>query len=469
VEHDLAANAVDVLLAVAGFGVLLAIGLTPRGPLQALGLIGLGYMVGSAVVPLALTVLLVLHVPFTFLTFILIVVACALSGAWRVARATPGFRRGSIGFRAWKPDAWVIVAFVIVFGTFAIIGLLNFVHAPLVEWDAWSIWMRKARILTEHGSLWHPYFTNPVIGHPHRDYPLQLPIWEALHGKAEGEMNPNRVLGFIWLWEVGFIWAIAYVAHVYGRVRPVVWAPVLLLVATAPSVLSQLTGDADLPMAFFVCLGVATMAFWIRDGDRRLLGLAAILLAAAANTKNEGAASVVAVLVVAFVVVLLCRLDWRSYLAAAVGIVVVGILPWRLWLSAHGIEAELQVSTGLKPGYLIDHFDRVGPTIAALNDQLANTAGWPYLVPIAAMLVGFALVSGLGRRVAAFYLGAFVLIWAVFVWNYWISPIELSWYLETSAFRVVSIPIFVCIAAILHLSGIFVTALEGSPADDHRS
>ena len=468
--RSLAAYAVDLLLAGAGFGVLLTIGLTPRRPLQALGAIGLAYMVGAAVVPLVLTVLLVLGVPFTFLTFILIVIACVLPGAWRLARATPRQRPKPVGRRAWPPETWVIVAFVLAFGTFCVVGFLNAVHAPLVEWDAWTIWMRKARVLTEHDSLWHSYFTNPVVGHPHRDYPLQLPIWEALHGRAQGEMDPNHVLGYIWLWEVGFIWATAYLAHVYGRVRPIVWAPVLLLVATAPGVIGQLTGDADLPMAFFACVGVAAMAFWLRDGDRRLLGLAAILLAAAANTKNEGAASVVAVLVVASVIVLVRRLDWRAYVTAAVGVIAVGVLPWRLWLSAHGIEAEIQVGTGLKPGYLIHHFDRLGPTITAINDQLADPARWAYLVPIAAVLVAFALFSGLGRRVAAYYLAVFVLVWAVFVWNYWISPIELEWYLATSVFRIVSVPIFICVAAILHLSGIFVGALDGSgrssPAGD---
>jgi hypothetical protein len=252
-------------------------------------------------------------------------------------------------------------------------------------------------------------------------------------------------------------------------VRPIVWAPVLLLVATAPGVLSQLNGDADLSMAFFACLGAAAMAFWLREGDRRLLALSAILLAAAANTKNEGSAFVVALLVVGFVIVLVRRLDWRSFVACAVGVVVVGIAPWRLWISAHSIEPEIKIGTGLKPGYLIEHFDRVGPTISALNGQFSDLSRWVYLVPIAGVLLTFALISGLGRRVAAFYAGVFGLVWAVFIWNYWISPIELSWYLNTSDFRVVTVPIFVCVAAILHLAGIFVAELERNLSRSDRS
>jgi hypothetical protein len=464
VGHDLASYAVDVLLTIAGFGVLLGIGLTPSGPLQTMGGIGLAYMLGLAVVPLALTLLLVLGVHFTFLTFILVVIACVLPGAWRLARATAGPRPKLVGWRSWKPDTWIIAAFVAAFGALCVTGFLNAIHAPLVEFDGWTIWMRKARIRTEHHELWHPYFTNPTYWFSHRDYPLQLPIFEALHGQAQGEMDPNKVLGFIWLTLVGFVWAAAYLMHKIGKVRPLVWAPVLLLVVTAPGVLQQMSGDADLLMAFFACLGVAAMAFWLRGGDRRLLAAAAIFLAAAANTKNEGAAFVVVALVVAFVIVLLRKLDWRSYVVAAVGTVALGVVPWRIWMSAHGIEAEIKISQGLKPGYLWDHIDRLGPTIDAINGQLSDQSRWAYLLPIAAALVAFALASGLGRRVAAYYLAVFVLVWAVFVWNYWISPIELNFYLETSVARIVSVPIFICVAAILHLSGIFVARItKGLP------
>jgi hypothetical protein len=326
----------------------------------------------------------------------------------------------------------------------------------LTEWDGWTIWMRKGRVLTEHDNLFHGYWTNPVYDISHRDYPLQMSIWEALHGRAAGELDTAHVLGYIWLTVVGFIWAAAYLMHAFAKVRPLLWAPVLLLVATAPAVLEQVTGDADLLLASFACLAVATMALWLRGGDRGLLVLAAIFLAAAGNTKNEGTVFVVAALVVAFAIVLVRRLDWRAFVVAAIGTVAVGIAPWHLWISAHGIEPEIQISQGLKPGYLWDRIDRLGPAIDAINGQLADQSRWAYLVPIAAVLVVFALFSGLGRRVAAYYLGVFVLVWAVFVWNYWISPIEIDWYLATSVTRVVSVPIFICVAAILHLGGIFI-------------
>lgn len=466
---DFAPYGFDLLMALAGFGVLLALDLRPRTALGALGAVGLAYMVGAALVPLLLTVMLVIGVPFTTVTFLLIVITCLALGGWRVvrdgpdrgpARAGTTTRRSLAEWRLWQPDTWIIVAFVVVLAVYAVIGMVGLAKLPLTEFDGWTIWTRKARLLTLHDSIWHGYWTNHVYDFSHRDYPLQLPILEAINGRAAGELDTDHVLGWLWVLLIGFVWGAAYLMHVFGKVRPIVWAPVLLLVATAPAVYEQVSGDADLPLALFACLGTATMAFWLRDGDRRVLALAAIFLAAAANTKNEGAAFVIAVLAVALVIVLARKLQWRAFLVAAIGVLAVGLAPWRLWMSAHGIEPEIKISKGLNPSYLWDHHDRLGVTIDAINGQLADQSRWAYLVPLAALMVTFALCSGLGRRIAAYYLGAFVLVWAVFVWNYWISEIDIGFYLASSVSRVVSVPIFIAAAAAIHLAGIFVAELD---------
>jgi hypothetical protein len=55
-----------------------------------------------------------------------------------------------------------------------------------------------------------------------------------------------------------------------------------------------------------------------------------------------------------------------------------------------------------------------------------------------------------------------------FVWSYWISPHNLAWHLATSVDRVVSIPMFICIAALLHLSGMLVGSLASGPRDERE-
>jgi hypothetical protein len=470
---DLAPFGVDVLLAIAGFGILLAVGLVPRHVQSMLGALGLAYLTGSAVVPIALAALLVVGVPFTLLTFFVVVLACVGIGVFRsparaAVPASAATRRQQRSWRSWPAEVWVAVAFVALFGAYSVVGMLSALEMPLSGWDAWSIWARKAQMLTVHDSLVSGFFTSSSYAFAHLDYPLQYPIWEALHFRAGAVFDTQALLSHVWLLLVAFAWAVAYLLR--EQVRPVVWAPVLLLVAAAPGIWQQLlSGYADVPMAMFACLGAISLSLWLSKGDMKLLALAAIMLAAGANMKNEGLVTAVAMLLVAGTIVLMRkRNDVRAFLVAACA-VVIAILPWRIWVAAHGIEGDMPVSKGLQPGYLLDRIERVRPSIEAINGQLADQGRWLYLLPLAALVVAASLVSGIGRRVAAFYLGSFVLVWAAFVWSYWISPHDLSWHLSTSVDRVVSIPMFICVAAVLHLSGMLVGALGRSRRRAHSA
>lgn len=460
---EIASFCIDVLLAGAGFGVLLAIGLKPRGGLAAVAAAGLAYLVGAAVAPLLLTVLLVLGIPFSLVTFVAVVAVCVLVGVWRAAPtiAAPAFGRIPAGLRSWRrwtADSWAIVVFVLLFAGFAIVGLLSALEMPMLEGDGWTIWARKAQFLTEHDSLWRPFFENPVYAFSHLDYPIQLPVWEALHSRALGGFEEQTLLGPLWILFVAFIWAAAYLLQVFARVRAIVWAPILLLLATAPAIWQQASGAADLPMAMFVFLAVVSFAVWLVEGDNRVLALGAIMLAAAANTKNEGTAVAIAVLLIAGLIVLLRR-PRRPFLVAGAGVVVAGILPWRAWLSAHGIEGDIPISKAVDPSYLLDRLDRVWPSVKAINAQFAEQGRWVYLIPLAALMIVAAVASRQGRRLAAFYFGCFLVVWLGFIWTYWISPYELSWHLETSVPRVVTVLVLIAAAAVVHIAGVFVAYL----------
>lgn len=466
---ELAPFAADLLLAAAGMGILLALGLAPWRASGMLGAFGLAYLTGASVVPIVLIVLLVIGVPFTLETFLIVALLCAGAGAFRpearpedaASRRQAWWRRP---WRSWPVDVWVAGAFVVLFGAFALVGLLSAFEMPLNEWDAWSIWTRKAQMLTMHDSLVGEFWTASSYSWVHLDYPLQYPVWEALHFRAAGEFDTQALLRHVWLLLVAFVWAVAYLLR--ERVRPVVWAPLLLLAAAAPGVWQQLlTGYADVPMAIFVCLGAISLALWLSESDWRLLGLAAIMLAAAASVKNEGLMAAAALLAVAGTIAWARRLDLRQFGIAAAA-VVVAILPWRIWVAAHGIEGDLPVSKTLTdPGYMLDRTDRIWPAFSAIARALADQEQWLYLLPLAALVVAGSLVSGIGRRVAGFYLAAFGLAWAGLVWSYWISPNPLDWHLSTSVNRVVAVLMLICLAALVHLSGVLLRSLACSARD----
>lgn len=464
---DIASFGVDAMLAFAGLWILIGIGLVPLRGASVLAALGLAYMTGTALVPVLLVALLVIGVPVTLVTFFIVVLACVVAGGFAARNSRIDVSQNSAAWRwlrswrSWPAETWVIVGFVALFGAYSVIGMLGVYESPLVGWDSWSIWARKAQVLSLHDSLFHGFFTNESYSFAHLDYPLAYPVWESLHFRAAGAFDIQDVLRHVWLLLVGSIWALAYLLR--GRVRPVVWAPVLLLALLAPGISGQLRdGYADVPMALFACLGVVALGMWIDREEAGLLPLAAIMLAATANMKNEGLAATLAVLLVGGAIVAARKLNGKAY-AAAAGAVVVALLPWRIWLAAHGIEGDMPVAKGLNPGYLLDRIDRVGPAIAAINGQFADPERWLFVLPLATLVVVASLVSGVGRRVAAFYLGCFLLVWAGFVWSYWISPHDLEWHLATSVDRVVSIPMLVCLAAVLHLSGVLLAAFDWRP------
>jgi hypothetical protein len=462
---DLAPFAIDFAMAFGGLGLLVAFRIVDVRASSMAAAFGLAYLTGAAVIPLVLSVLLVIGIPFTLVTFAVVTLVCIGFGVVLGARSPRLPHTKELWWkqpwRSWPADRWIVALFVIAFGTFAVAGFLDAFQLPLLGWDSLAFYARKAEMLTYHDSLIHSFFAAPTYGFIHQDYPLQLPVFEALHFRAAGTVDIQAVLRHNWLLLVAFVWSAAYLLR--DRVRPLVWAPLLLLAALAPGVWQQLLeGNADVPMAIFAGIGAIAMALWVsegREGDGRpYLALGAAMVAAAGNTKNEGLMVAVAILLVTGVVALLRGLRLRDFLIAC-GAVVIVELPWRIWMSANGVETEFSLSKGLNPGYLFHHASRIWPSIRTLGHELSDQSRWLYLLPLAVLVVLAALISGTGRRVAAFYAAVFGVICAGFIWNYWASELPIGWYLETSADRIISVLVFICIAAVVHLSGLLLNAL----------
>ena len=462
---DVAPFAVDLLLVLAGLGVLFAIGLVPFRLSTLVAALGLAYLVGTGVVSVVLIALLTIGVPFTLVTFDIVALACVAAGGLRLwlrppprpPAAGPSWWRRP--WRSWSIDDWAVGIFVVLLGLFAVVGLAGTWKMPLTEWDAWSIWARKAQMLVGHDTLVTNFFASHSYFWVHLEYPLVVPVFEALHSRAAGSFDMQAVLRHFWLLAIAFPWAIAYLLR--DQVRPLIWAPILLLLVGSPGVWQQLlTGYADVPMAMFICLGAISLALWLSRGELPMLALATITLAAAANTKNEGLMAAVVLLLVAWLATLALGLRARAFLVAAVGFGV-AVLPWRLWVSAHHLKTEIPVGKGLDPSFLIDRSDRIGPTIDGIVRELSDPGRWRYVLPLAALVVLTCLVSGIGRRVAGFYLASFFLVCAGFVWSYMVTPNSIDWMLATSVNRIVTALMLIALAGLVHLSGLLLASLAG--------
>jgi hypothetical protein len=484
VQADLGPLGLIVGYCFAGLGVLAALRLVR---LQARGIaagLGLAFMVGVALVSIAEIDLLVIGGSAGIAA---VVALMALIGAggfavtwWRAGLPRPSLSGsgadGSTGGRSWASlwprgrrggskkkrklgiDGWTAIA---VIGALAIFGLLSFRWAlvqPLQVWDSWSIWARKGTLLYEYGHLPTAFFTSHTYAFMHPDYPLLVPLYESSWFHAVGSANTQSLHVWFWILFAGFLWAAAFLA---SRVaRPVVWAPLVGLVAVTPAIWNELmTMYADVPMGLYLMLGALTLGIWLVSRRSRDLALAAILLAAAASTKDEGLTSVVSVLFAGVVFALVMKPQELSLrraitpIALAIGGVVVALLPWRMWLTAHHIESELPISRGLQPSFLLSHTNRIGPSFNSLFSEVAHQGNWALLLPMAIALLIAALATPRLRSIAGFYglatVGAGILI----LWGYVISPNEVHWLLLTSASRTVVGPMMIAVAGAFHLAG----------------
>jgi hypothetical protein len=460
VRAELGPAAADVLLLLAGFGILNAIGFLRGSPGDLFGAIGLAFLAGVAfVMPLAIA-LLTIGLAFRLQLFVALSLATAAAGLlarrdWIGAlRLALRSRRGPLSaLRSASPltrlGGFTLTAFAI----YAFFGMTAAAVRPLSDWDAWSLWSRKAEELFFSGSLPVEFFASPAYGFMHPDYPLLVPVFESIQYRAMGTIDTQAIHAQFWLLLVTFVWAIAYVGARRGTLGH--WVPVLMAVSIAPAVYSQLlTAYADMPMALFLALGVLLLGEWTSARDGRMLALSVLFLVASANTKNEGLMGAVVALTVAAVFTAVGRRgrDLRL-LGLGAAAFVAGILPWRAWLAAEGIRGDIPIVNGFNPAYLAGRADRVWPSAKSLYLQLIDQGYWLYVIPAGAALVLVCLLVQRRRRIAAFYLATGLAAFAGLLWADWASPSEpLPFFLATSSFRVVSVLAAIAVAALLQLA-----------------
>jgi hypothetical protein len=385
-------------------------------------------MLGVAAVGALSTYLALLDVPVGLLELGLLALIAGIP-AWRLARRLPREPRETVSL------GWIdIVSRVVGVASFAI-ALVLLAHAerafevrPLVEWDGWAIWGMKARALYDFGGVAHGVFTTQPYGP--LQHPILLPALEANGFRSMGAFDGTLIHVQLVLLAFGF--AAALWPLLRERVPAALVGAAILAIVAADSTLRQLAGNlADIPLAFFVALGVVALARALLDDRSGLLPFAAIMLGAATLTKPEGLLFAAAALI-AFVAIARTR---ASLLTAAA--VVLILLPWRIFVAVHGLKnPEYSFGDALSPGYLSDQSDRVRPAFWGVWHQVWSS-GWGWLVPLA--LAAF-VAALLARR---WRLAAFAAVWALLsfagiVLVFWISVVPIELTLKWAAYRTVA-------------------------------
>jgi Dolichyl-phosphate-mannose-protein mannosyltransferase len=327
----------------------------------------------------------------------------------------------------WAPTGVVLL----VIAAYFVNAARLFAVKPLLENDGWALWGLRARALYELGHPVAPVFTGSWYAG--LQYPLFLPDLEAIDfrfmGMFDGTVVHLQLFGL----------AVAFVGGAWSLLRPYAPPPVLALallaIVTAPMFFGQLqTNSADVPVAMMVALGVAALAAWLRSDEPGLLPAAVLFLAAGALTKNEGEVFVIAAFVAALAA---AGRTQRRPLAIAFAVTAALVVPWHVWLLAHGVTATtFALSHLLHPQYLTSHWYRVESAQHQLIEQIQRSSSWSRLSLVAAAGVAGALLLR-NNRVVAFAVGWLVLCFGGLLLVYWASPLPLEPDLFSSADRTI--------------------------------
>jgi hypothetical protein len=281
---------------------------------------------------------------------------------------------------------------LLVIGAPVVLLAVDRVQTRIANYDAWSIWMLKAKLIYSDGgwflgALDHRAFAMQSAAPPvHREYPLGVPALTAavMHG-SRGNV-PDAALLYPALL-AGF----AFVAWLVLRPR----LPLLPLLAGLSLVLwlpmtreLTLAATGDLPLGVFFVAAALLLMLWLVEETPGALPLAALLGAAALACKRDAIADCAVLAVLALIeTVRLRRPDLAGRLAVALLLMFLTVVPWRLYVSANHIRNQ---DVGLGNGHLTSNLHHLGWIVSQLWDFLVGP-GYLGVAPLAAAVAVLAL------------------------------------------------------------------------------
>ncbi|MEA2011608.1 MAG: hypothetical protein U9O87_00775 [Verrucomicrobiota bacterium] len=241
------------------------------------------------------------------------------------------FRRFFFNPSLYKIDFLLFLVIFIIFSSVITYSLVF----PVYEWDAFAIWMLKAKIIffeNQHIAS-SQYFFSPSLGYTHPEYPLLFPSLisgiftciariDNVLGKV---MYPFILLGFICLLYSSARWKLnrtnSLLITCIGISVPAVWQ-------------ISSVGLADMPLALFYGGSLLYIIKSLQNHNNRIyLILAFTFSVFCALTKNEGFALAIINIFVFSVFRLLAKKDKKSIKEIIVFVLLfaVIILPWHLF------------------------------------------------------------------------------------------------------------------------------------------
>ncbi|MDP9227392.1 MAG: hypothetical protein M3P18_26805 [Actinomycetota bacterium] len=400
---------------------------------------GVALLAGAGAIGITLSILAVVGLSVGSITFgvAAAVIACLGVGAGRYV-APPPELPGDRPARTSSVLELVLAASArtAVFVLATLIVIAGFRTAAWLD-DSWTFWLPKGLLLTSRGLDPRPF--SGGSGYEtffNADYPLWWSIIGGVDMRLVGRVDLRVLDAQVALLLVAFIGAVAQ--QLQRRVRPsILWLSLLLIVAAPELSYQALDGAADVPLAIYFAAAALAASNWVLRGESLSLWLTFLFAATAVNIKDEGAPLLVLCLFVPAVIA--SRHVPRRRVQRLSGVLAAALLtavPWLVWRTVHGVSSYVFSWNSFNPSHLAGHIDRLSPSVRAVGHQLGYSREWFLIVPIFVVLT---FVAALVDRQALWLVPVLGLALgsAFFVWVYWSGPIDLSFWLPTSAYRVV--------------------------------
>ena len=348
-------------------------------------------LVGAAAMGIELWIFGVVHVPWFVLWLVLPWLVVAVVTRRRTIAAVredvASIRPLLSGLGDLDPLTAGLAAF-----TVATLGfyLLNLLAQPLVGWDAIAMWLFKARVFFDSGSVDLANLPpRPISATRHLDYP---PLFSLMVATAWVLLSHvDDMVGK----SIGFMFLISGVAAVSASLLPLLGtrltAMFAFLMVALPAlqtsfVIPYYMGYADYAIAVFMLLSLAHLYRSVRLGRDLDSGLAFLFAALAALTKNEGLPFLLVIAVVFVFGAAWGRVKERetpNFLLVSVA--AAGLLPvlaWQVYTRVHGFNSD--VLSLPHPAWTIGLLTSRARTIASFFFHLMNrnddypwlAAGW---------------------------------------------------------------------------------------------
>ena len=378
-----------------------------RSWLELLRLAAFAYMLGIAGLGVALTLELVLGVPFSTATILLTGLALAAGGV--VAGLVLGRPRPALG-RLRPPRMWLVTgglaALVVVYlEALFRAGRLSGLYA----WDAWSFWVPKAKAIYFFGELDEQFFREL----PGSTYPPLVPALEASAFQFMGSADVVTLHLQFWFLLAGFVGAV--VGLLAPRVSPLVLGTFVLLVLVSPRVVGRtLEPQADFTLDYLFALAGLLVALWLLDREPWQLAAATVFLAGAMLTKREGQLLALCVVVAALAASWRERRSAWPRLALASAVALAFVLPWRIWFMTRDLTGEIPPNRG---GFL-DNLDRWWPALDSVLTATFDSGLWTVVAPLMFAAVALAFLAG-ARLLPTYAALLYGLAIAGFTWGIW--------------------------------------------------